>query len=150
MAGNGRVLTSQYSFEQTIHVIRLKWWLQVAHLVSYAAERPNVRLKIVWLVFPHLRARVVRGARLRVQQALLGHLTHIQVAQLGCGVLIQEYVGTLHVAMEDVQLMKALETSDHLDHSLPNVLLLVVLLIVLILADSLENITIICKLHHNA
>ena len=150
MAGNGRVLTSQYPFEQTIHVIRLKWWLQVAHLVSYAAERPNVRLKIVWLVFPHLRARVVRGARLRVQQALLSHLADIEVAQLGCGVLIQEYVGTLHVAMEDVQLMKALEPSDHLDHSLPNVLLLVVLLIVLILADSLENITIICKLHHNA
>ena len=52
--------------------------------------------------------------------------------------------------MQYVQLMKALKSGDHLDYCLPDILLFVVLFIILILADALENIAIVCELHHYA
>lgn len=77
VAGYGWVLTPENPFEQAIHVVRLEGWLQVAHFVSYAAKRPDVRFEIVWLVLPHLGAGVVRSTCLRVQKALLRDLAHI-------------------------------------------------------------------------
>ena len=150
VARDRRVLAPQHSFEESVHVISLERWLQMAHFVSYAAERPYVRFKIVRLVLPNLRAGVVRCARLRIQEALLGNLAHIQVTQFGCRILVQENVRTLHVSMQNVQFMQTFEASDDLNHCFPDILLLVVLFIVFILAYSLEDITIIGELHYYA
>ena len=52
--------------------------------------------------------------------------------------------------MQYVQFMKTLESGDHLDYCLPDILFFVVLFIILILADALEHIAIIRELHHYA
>ena len=52
--------------------------------------------------------------------------------------------------MQNLQLVERLEAADHLNNDLPDVLLLHELLVVLTFTDTLEDITIICELHHNA
>ena len=52
--------------------------------------------------------------------------------------------------MQDGELVERLETTDHLDHDLPDVLLFDELLIVLTLANALEDVAIVRKLHHDA
>ena len=150
MAGDRWILTLQDSLEEAIHVVCPKGRDQGAHLVGHAAQRPDVRLEIVWLILPHLRTGIVRGTSLRVEQALLGNFGHIQIAELRSLVLVEEDVGTFHVSVQDAQLMQRLQSTDHLYHDLPDVLLLHELLVVLALADPLENISIVCKLHHYA
>ena len=150
MTWNGWVLPFKHAFKQTVHVISLERGLQMAHLVSYAAKGPDVRLEVVRLILPHLGAGVVRSSCLRVQKALLGDFADIQVTQLGRLILVEEDIGTLHVPMQYVELVEGLEPSNYLNEDLPDVLLLVVLLVVLILADALEYITIISIFHHDA
>ena len=49
----------------------------MTHFVGYAAERPNIGLKVVGLVLPDFGAGVVRCAGLRIQEALLRDLADI-------------------------------------------------------------------------
>jgi hypothetical protein len=52
--------------------------------------------------------------------------------------------------VEDMQLVEGLETPYYLDHDLPDVLLLHELLVVLTFANALEDVTVVCELHHDA
>ena len=52
--------------------------------------------------------------------------------------------------MQDLQLMKRLQSPDHLNNNLPNMLLFHKLLVVLTFTDPLEYIPVIRILHHNA
>ena len=65
-------------------------------------------------------------------------------------ILVEEDISALHVSVEDLQLMEGLETTHHLNNDLPDMLLLDELLIVLAFTDSLKNVAIVSKLHHNA
>ena len=60
----------------------------MTHFVGYAAERPNIGLKVVGLVLPDFGAGVVGRARLRVQEAPLGDFGDVQIAELGRSVLV--------------------------------------------------------------
>jgi len=51
--------------------------------------------------------------------------------------------------MQNFEFVESFESLDNLDDDLPNVLLLHELLVVLALADPLEHISIVCKLHNN-
>ena len=51
--------------------------------------------------------------------------------------------------MQNLQFVEGLEAADHLNNDLPDVLLLHELLVVLALADALEHVAVIRKLHHN-
>jgi len=90
---NHRVVALQHLPEQSVHVVRLEGRLETDHFVENASERPQVRLVVVGLVAPDLGTCVVRSARLGVVQTLLiGHLRNVQVAQLGCAVLVEENI----------------------------------------------------------
>ena len=52
--------------------------------------------------------------------------------------------------MENTELVESLKTSHNLNDNLPNSVLFPKLFFVLMLADALEHISIICELHHNA
>lgn len=52
--------------------------------------------------------------------------------------------------MENTELVERLKTSDNLDQNLPNSVLFPKLLLILMLADALEDISIIREFHHNA
>ena len=49
--------------------------------------------------------------------------------------------------MQDFEIVKTVQPFDDLDYNLPNVLLLHKLLVVLALADALEHVSIVRKLH---
>jgi len=145
-----RVLTLEYSLKKTIHVISSEWRHKGAHLVDDAAEGPDIGFQIIGLIFPYLWARVVWCSCLSVKQAFLCDFGNIKITEFGGGVLVQENVGALHVAMQDLELMKRLQALDDLDNNFPDVLLLHELLIVLALANPLEHISIVCIIHHDA
>ena len=56
---------------------------------------------VIRLVLPDLRTGVIRGARLRLEEAALGDLTDIEVAHFDCAVLGQEDIGTLDVTVDN-------------------------------------------------
>ena len=64
-------------------------------------------------------------------------------------VLVEEDIGTLHVSVEDLELVQGFEAPDDLNDNLPNVLLLHELFVVLALADALEHVAIVSKFHHD-
>ena len=52
--------------------------------------------------------------------------------------------------MENIHIVQRLQTLDHLDEDAPDIVLLKVGLLLLMLGDFLEKITIVGILHHNA
>lgn len=80
MARYGRVLAFKHPLEESIHVICPEWGHQSTHLIDHAAERPNVRLQIIGLIFPHLWWGVVGRAGLGIEKTFFGNFGDIQVA----------------------------------------------------------------------
>ena len=91
------VATSDDLLEETRHVLSAKWWLQRAHLVDDAPERPDICLLVVGEVLPDLRGGVVRGACLRVEHALARDLGDVEITELAGAVLVQKHVRTLQI-----------------------------------------------------
>ena len=56
---------------------------------------------VIRLVLPDLRACVVRGACLRLEEAALGDLADIEVTHFDCAVLGEEDIGTLDVTVDN-------------------------------------------------
>ena len=120
-----------------VHVPPAERRLQREHLVDDAAQRPYVRLVTVGLVLPDLGARVVRGARLRVVQAVLvGGLAHVHVAQFGlvevaavslplAALLVakEKDVRRLDVPVHDAQFVHGPQPVDRLDEDAPHLAL---------------------------
>ena len=52
--------------------------------------------------------------------------------------------------MQYLKVVEGLQSSDNLNHNLPDVFLLDLDIFIFTITDPLENISIICKLHHNA
>lgn len=101
MRGDSSAVTFDYLFVEPLHIVGVEGGLKGGHLVEDAAEGPHIRLVVVRLVLPHLGAGVVRRSRLGVEQTLLGDFGDIHVSQFNCSVLVQEYIGALHISMID-------------------------------------------------
>ena len=65
-------------------------------------------------------------------------------------VLVQENIGTFHVSMENIEVVEAFQPFNYLNYDLPDVLFLHPMLGLIALTNTLENISIIGKLHNNA
>tara|TARA_B110001450_G_C17647544_1_gene491863 strand:+ start:1551 stop:1778 length:228 start_codon:yes stop_codon:yes gene_type:complete len=63
-------------------------------------------------------------------------------------VSIEEYIGALHISMQDLAVMKSFEASDYLNKDVPNLLLFDVSFSLLVTANLLEDISIVSILHH--
>ena len=150
MTGNRGVLSLEHSFEKTIHVISSERWDKCTHLVNHTAKRPNVRFQVIRLIFPHFRTCIIGSSSLGVKQSLFGNFRNVQVPELSGAVFVKKNVGAFHIAVQNFQIVKSLEASNNLDKNFPNVLLFQKLFLGLAFADSLEDISVICKLHHNA
>ena len=86
---------------------------------------------------------------MRVEQAFLCHFRYVEIAELGSLVFVKEDVCTLHVSVQDFELVQRFKSFDNLDDNLPNVLLLHKLLVVLTFTDPLKHVAIVCELHHD-
>lgn len=137
-------------FVKALHVLCSERRLEGNGLIDDAAQRPDVRFVIVRLVSPHLGTRVVRRACLSVEQSLLGDLADIHVAQFGCSVLAEENVSGFQVAVEDVDVVKSLETSDNLDEDAPDLVFGYVMLVLGALSYFLKQVSVIHVFHDDA
>ena len=83
-----------YSFIQLVHVNSRKRRSQRKHLINNTSKWPNIRLKRILLISPHLRRCIVRSARLRWIHPLSSHFRHIHIPQLR---LIQQWPRLRHI-----------------------------------------------------
>ena len=135
-------------FIEALHVICREGRLKCNDLIEDTTEGPDVTLDVIGLVPPNLWACVVRGTSLCVVQAtLVGHLGYIHVSKLGSEIFIEENVRTLEVSVHDVEVMHSFEAPDDLNKDAPNILLGESRLLLLMLRDLLEQVTVICVLH---
>ena len=148
MLGNLRQLALQYLLVQALHVLRLEWRLQSHHLIDHASQRPYIRFHIVGLIFPNLRARVVRRSRLSVIQTFwICHLRNIHVTQFCRQIIIQEYVGWFQISVHDFNFVHGLQSSDSLYEDLPNLSLLYVGFLLFMADDFLKDVAIVRQFH---
>jgi hypothetical protein len=143
------VVTLQHLFKEPIHVSSSEGRLERSNFVEHAAQRPQVALIVVGLVLPHLRAGVVGSACLGVEHAFLGDLGDVEVSQLGSAVLAHEDVGTLHVSVEDLELVQRLQSFYQVDEDLPNQVLIESSLGLLVLHYLLIQVSVVSVLHHD-
>jgi hypothetical protein len=64
-----RVNALKNLLEEAIHVLSSKGRLQSCDLIEHTAERPDVALAIIGLIFPYLGACIVRSTCLCIEQA---------------------------------------------------------------------------------
>ena len=119
------------------------------NLVEDATGTPNVTSVIVRLVFPDLRAGVVRGSRLRAHHTGLDDATDVQIAQLDHSVFGHENIRTLDVSVADSEIMKCFESSDDLNEVVPDLLLCEACVGFLVILDALQQVSTICILHYD-
>lgn len=98
---------------QPLHVSSVERWLERTKLVQDHAQRPDVALDAVGLVFPHFGRGLVRGASLRVAQIVLDEFAHVQIAKCDFASLLQEDVGTLDVPVQNAHLVDRVQPFEN-------------------------------------
>ena len=135
---DARVLAAEHFTVQTSHVVCPEGRPQRNRFVEDAAERPDVTFHVVRLVAPDLGTRIVRCARLSVEQPSLGHFRYIHVTQFCGSVLVQKQISAFEIAMENVCVVEGLKAFDHLNENAPDVLLSQVSLLFLVPGNFLK------------
>ena len=148
MLWNTRILAFDDLLVQALHVVSSERRHQGAHLVEDTAEGPDVRLRVVRHVPPNLWRGVVRSAGLGVRESFLHDLRDVEVSELRLHVSVEEDVGRLHIAVQDLPIMQSFEASYDLDEDIPYFLLFDVGFAFLITADLLKDVAIVSVLHH--
>ena len=143
------VSSFNHFFVEACHIISTERGFQRNRFVEHAPEWPDIWLAIVRLIFPHLWRGIIRCACLSVEKSLLGDFTNIHVSEFGCTISIKENICWLEIPMQNLSIMKWLETLNYLNKNAPNFLFLQVGLFLLMLGDFLVQIAMICILHHN-
>ena len=83
-----------------------------------------------------------------VKKASLGNLGDIHIAKFGSSILVQKYIGTLQIPVENVSIVKGLQTLDNLYKDAPDIFLAQIRLLFLMSCNFLEKISIIGELHN--
>lgn len=83
-----------------------------------------------------------------IQQSFLSNFRNIHVTKLGSAVFMQEDIRTFQVPVEYLNVMQRFEASDHLNEYFPDIVFLYVLLVLLMISNFLEKITVIRIFHH--
>ena len=143
-----RELALYHLLVKTLHVISAEGRNQSAHFVEHTAQRPYVTLGVVWHVAPNLWTRIVRSSCLCIAESFLNNFRDVEISKLGLHVLEQKEVCAFHISVEDAALMECPQSSYNLNKDIPDLFLLDVGLSLLIVTDFLENVSVVCILHH--
>jgi hypothetical protein len=108
---NGVKFAFNNSISESLHILCLKRYLKCGHFIDDNSQRPNIRFGVIWLLVPDFWTRIVRGARLGIQESLFGNFRHVEVSQFGLTFLVQKYVGRLHVSVQDLEPVQFHESS---------------------------------------
>ena len=124
MRRNLGINTLHNSIVKPFHVFCGEGRVERDQLVEDAAQGPNVTFEVVWLVLPDLRTGIVGSTRLSLQDAHFGDLRHIQISQLDHTIFSQKHISTLNISMNNLFIVKSLQTQNHLVEDGPNVFFL--------------------------
>ena len=149
MGWNSWVSSFDHLLVETCHIVSTKWGLQRNRLVKYAPKRPDIWLGVVGLILPHLWWGVIRCASLGVEKSLFGDFTDIHVSKFGCAIPVEENICWLEIPMQNLSIVKRLQSLNYLYKNAPNFLLLQISLFLLMLCDFLVQIAVISVFHHD-
>ena len=134
-----RIEAFLHPLKQSLHVVSLKRRLQSNEFINDTSKRPNVALKVVGFVSPNLWTCIVWRTGLSVIEALLvGNFGNVHVAQLNRLIMVQKYVCRFEISVHYIQIMKRLQTINHLDSNLPKFVFCKLCLGLLTFLDFLE------------
>lgn len=99
-----------------LEVFRPKREFKCAHLIEQHAKRPDIGLKLVWLLGEELWRHVVRRTVLSDQQVpgVLDHGGDAEVADLGVAILLEEDVLGLDVPVDYLTVVTVLQAEADL------------------------------------
>lgn len=111
-----------YLSVEPLHVPRLERRAKRAHLVDCAPKRPDIAFAIVGLISPDLRTGVIGSPRLRICQAPLQDLRHVQISELivASG---DKYVRALQIPVHDLQVVQHLQPIQQMVDYAPQLVL---------------------------
>ena len=115
--------TSEDFAVEASHIICSEWRPERDRLIQNATQRPNIALHVVGLVTPHLWTRIVWRSGLSVKKASLGDFGNIHVTELRLAIFVEEHICTLQISVENVSVMKSLQSFDNENENFPNVVL---------------------------
>lgn len=144
MRRQGRVVTSQDTFEQRAHIICLEWRHEAAHFVNSTAEGPNVTFCIVGFLKPNFGRGVVRCPSLCREHTLLRYFRNVEVTKLGLATLEQKNIGALHVPMQNRICVQNPQAFEDLYKNFPDQLFLEVNLLGMALLNLLVCVSVVC------
>jgi len=150
VAWDGVVLSGDNFVIEATHSGGSEGWDLRNHLVEDTAHAPNITSVVVWHVFPDFWAGVVRRARLSSEKPSLGNFRDVEIAKFDDHVLGHEDVRTLDVAVNNLDVVQGLQSPEHLDENVPDLLLSEVGICLLVGVDHLEQVTTVCVLHDDA
>ena len=137
-------LAFQNLLVKALHVLCLEGRFERDHFIDDTAQTPDVTLNVVWLVFPDFWRSVIRRASLSVVESLLVcNLADVHVSQLCLHIVVQENVGTFQIPVHDLDFVHGVKPPDHLNEYLPDLPFFDVSLVFLVVADLLEDITVV-------
>jgi hypothetical protein len=95
---------------------------QSDHFVENAAEGPDVRLLIVWLLLTDLRRQIVRStdSSLCAIVSVLEYSSNTEVTNLDLAVLRHEDVLSFQVSVQDLPVMNVFDCKRHLHEPVQN------------------------------
>lgn len=149
MARNFRINTFHDSLIETLHVLGCEWWIQSNQFVQYAAQRPYIRLQIIWLILPDFRTCVIWSSCLSFQNSGLSNFGNIQITQFHHSIFREENIGTFDISMNNLLIMKRFQPQHHLVEDRPDVCLLSKPRGLFSIVNFCLQVTVVTVFHHN-
>ena len=148
MIRNSRIFAFNNLLVKSLHIICTKRWVQCAHFVKNASQRPNITLRIIRHVTPYFRTSIIRSTSLSVTEPFLHYFRYVEITKFGLHISIQEYVGTFHISVQNLPIVKSFKSTYNLDKYVPYLLFFDVGFTFLIATYFLEHITVVGVLHY--
>ena len=139
-----------YFSKEFFEVVGSEGRSQSGHFIDNTSQWPDVALRVIRSVIPHFRTCVVRSSSLCPGHPPFGNLWNIEVAQFVESIRCAENVSAFQISVEDVDVVKHLETSGHLNHCLPYFRLVETSSVLEVIINLLLEVPSIGYLHHNA
>jgi hypothetical protein len=95
MFRNPWILSFDYLFVKTLHVISSKRWNKGKHLIQYTTKWPDITLRVIRHVSPYFWTCIIRSTSLSIWESFFDNLGNIEISKFGLHILIQEYVCAL-------------------------------------------------------
>lgn len=135
---------------QLAHIFAAEGRSKAAELVDDAAKGPDIAIIAIFFIVPYFRTSVIRSSCLSLGQSFLQRPRNIQISYLQLLLRSKEEVCWFEVAMDYLQRVEVLQSSQDLAADLPDLILVKAISLLESLLDHGCEISPSCELHHDA